>query len=123
MLSLKSNSDAPTQRESRGGLNKLIREILNDTKEFLDDTMDKAQDVEGDMRRAARRIVDLGDAKQSPQAGSRGNRRSIDDEEDIEKRLQDLVSVLGDLVQQLGARDRVSTVPASADKPNGDTNP
>jgi hypothetical protein len=49
---------AAPNRRRRGSLANLLGDVIDDTKELVDDALDRAGDLERDVRRGARRLLD-----------------------------------------------------------------
>jgi hypothetical protein len=71
---------APNRRRTRGSLANLLGDVIDDTKEFVDDALDTARTLESDVRRSARRVLDDEPAAGSAEA-KRVDARNIEDGE------------------------------------------
>lgn len=89
---------APNRRRQRGSLANLLGDVIDDTKDFVDDALDRASTLEGDARRGARRLLD----DDAP-----AEKRSEDSElAELKAALEDLTAKVDRLTRMRGDNDK-----------------
>ena len=91
---------APNRKRTRGSLANLLGDVIDDTKDLVDDALDRAGTLERDVRRGARRALD----DDAPAAEAK---RAEDAElAELKAALEDLTAKVDRLTRMRGENDK-----------------